>query len=302
MQWKRIKKIFSLDSTSPLMHSHSSNPVPFFLDDHTVRVFFSARDIHHRSSVCYFDLDMQNLEIQYVTTKPIASFNTSMFYSHGISIGGIYLKLGGRRFLTFMGWHIPKNEHWMGYLGEMELSSDNQSVTIHSKPWIAPDDLFDPLSVSYADIVYENEIYYAFYGSTQTWDWGNSEMLHTIHLAISKDGDHWEKKGIVIPYLKDKIQAFSRPTLLKIKNIWHMWFSYRGGNGDKYKIGHAISLDLTTWQLDLDHASLFAEINNPWECEMVEYPYVFKYNEEIYMMYNGNDYGKTGIGLAKLIY
>ena len=33
---------------------------------------------------------------------------------------------------------------------------------------------------------------------------------------------------------------------------------------------------------------------------MVCYPYVFEYNDKLYMLYNGNGYGKTGIGLAVL--
>jgi len=31
---------------------------------------------------------------------------------------------------------------------------------------------------------------------------------------------------------------------------------------------------------------------------MVEYPFVFRHNDQIYMLYNGNGYGKTGFGLA----
>ena len=31
---------------------------------------------------------------------------------------------------------------------------------------------------------------------------------------------------------------------------------------------------------------------------MVEYPYVFKHKKKLYMLYNGNSYGASGIGLA----
>jgi hypothetical protein len=37
-----------------------------------------------------------------------------------------------------------------------------------------------------------------------------------------------------------------------------------------------------------------------WDCEMIEYPYVFEDKDQRYMLYNGNGYGKTGIGLAVL--
>ena len=33
---------------------------------------------------------------------------------------------------------------------------------------------------------------------------------------------------------------------------------------------------------------------------MMAYPYVFEHGGDRYMLYNGNGYGKTGIGLAVL--
>ena len=35
-----------------------------------------------------------------------------------------------------------------------------------------------------------------------------------------------------------------------------------------------------------------------WDSEMVEYPWVFEQNGLEYMLFNGDDYGRTGIGLA----
>jgi hypothetical protein len=37
-----------------------------------------------------------------------------------------------------------------------------------------------------------------------------------------------------------------------------------------------------------------------WDCQMICYPFVFDHEGERYMLYNGNDYGRTGIGLAVL--
>ena len=37
-----------------------------------------------------------------------------------------------------------------------------------------------------------------------------------------------------------------------------------------------------------------------WDSEMIEYPAVFDHKGSRYMLYNGNDYGRTGFGLAIL--
>ena len=80
-----------------------------------------------------------------------------------------------------------------------------------------------------------------------------------------------------------------------------MWFSYRGNN-DKYKIGYAFSEDAIHWHLKNEDMEDFNSPYNRenWEKEMLCYPYVFKHKDRYYMLYNGNGYGKSGIGLAVL--
>jgi hypothetical protein len=38
-----------------------------------------------------------------------------------------------------------------------------------------------------------------------------------------------------------------------------------------------------------------------WESEMQAYPHVFDWNDSRMMLYNGNGFGQSGIGLAKMM-
>ena len=76
-----------------------------------------------------------------------------------------------------------------------------------------------------------------------------------------------------------------------------MWFSYRSGTGQKYRIGYAVSIDGAIWKLALDDAGIDVSLTG-WDSEMIEYPFVFDHKNDRYMLYNGNGYGKTGFGLA----
>ena len=78
-----------------------------------------------------------------------------------------------------------------------------------------------------------------------------------------------------------------------------MWFSYRSGTGETYRIGHAKSSDGYTWSTNYSKPDIDVSLAG-WDSEMICYPFVFLYEQEVYMLYNGNSYGKTGIGLAKL--
>ena len=74
-----------------------------------------------------------------------------------------------------------------------------------------------------------------------------------------------------------------------------MWYAWRG---ERYRIGYAESRDGTQWTRD-DGKGLSAG-TDAWESSMVAYPCVFEWDGRRYMLYNGNDYGRTGVGLAVL--
>ena len=83
-----------------------------------------------------------------------------------------------------------------------------------------------------------------------------------------------------------------------------MYFSmystdYRGKERG-YRIGYASSSDLLNWKREDEKAGITVS-DEGWDSEMVSYPHVFELDGEIYMLYLGNQVGRNGFGLAKLI-
>ena len=76
-----------------------------------------------------------------------------------------------------------------------------------------------------------------------------------------------------------------------------MWFSYRSGSGETYRIGYATSEQGEKWVLNLDKSGITVS-ESGWDSEMIAYPFVFDHQDRRYMLYNGNGYGRTGFGLA----
>jgi len=75
-----------------------------------------------------------------------------------------------------------------------------------------------------------------------------------------------------------------------------MWFCHRG---EAYRIGYAWSGDGVLWHRDDELGSLHP-LGEGWEARETCYPAVFSAKGRIYMAYNGDGYGRTGIGLARL--
>ena len=79
-----------------------------------------------------------------------------------------------------------------------------------------------------------------------------------------------------------------------------MWYCYRGQKEIKtYRIGYAESKGGLVWERKDELAGIDVSASG-WDSECICYPYVFDYNNERYMFYNGNGYGKSGFGLAIL--
>ena len=142
-----------------------------------------------------------------------------------------------------------------------------------------------------------------WYISCIDWERFEDETRHYYHLkyATSDDGINWLRTGIVaIDFKTDYEYAISQPWVIIDQGIYRMWFSYRGQQGiETYRIGYAESLDGVTWERN-DQSVELEVSESGWDSEMICYPFVFNLNGRRLMLYNGNDYGRSGFGLAEL--
>lgn len=295
--WEKLGQIFKMKPIHAKLHSHASNPLAVHLKEDVFRIYFSGRDVNNRSSVGFVDIDIIKKEVVNCCTTPVVSFgNENSFYSHGISIGNLY-EQQNKKYILFMGWNITPNEHWRGDIGRLELVSDDKMVVTPPNIPFVKVDKEDDISLSYPFVIFHEGFYKMWYGSTITWEAENKEMIHVIKYATSKDGETWEKKGMSIPYELNKAQAFSRPIVVIDNKGYHMWYSYRSGDGTKYRIGYSHSNDGINWNRKHEKAGIDIS-KEGWDSEMICYPFIFDHNGERYMLYNGNDFGKEGFGLA----
>jgi len=301
-RWEKLGQIYKPNATCrhPKLVSHAANPLPVRLEDNVYRIFFSGRDERNRSSVGAVDIDILELRVLKEHYSPFFEHGPEgSFFADGVSIGNCY-EVDGVRYMLFMGWQNPGNGHWRGDIGRLIVTSKLSLELESSQPFLGSDET-DSISLSYPWVQSSQENgFNMWYGSTHTWDAGNDEMLHVIHHASSHDGHQWHRTGLAVPFELGRAQAFSRPTVVQNKESdFEMWFSYRSGSGEKYRIGYATSENGVNWKLDLDNAGI-AVSTAGWDSEMIEYPFVFDHEGHRYMLYNGNGYGKTGFGLAVL--
>jgi predicted GH43/DUF377 family glycosyl hydrolase len=131
--------------------------------------------------------------------------------------------------------------------------------------------------------------------------------IYKIAVAMSSDGINWKKeegRQIIADKLnEDECQAL--PTVVKIGQRWIMFFCYREATDFRknaargYRLGYAFSDDLKTWTRDDENSGIDVS-DEGWDSEMMCYPHLFQCAGKTYLLYNGNEFGRYGFGLAEL--
>jgi hypothetical protein len=131
--------------------------------------------------------------------------------------------------------------------------------------------------------------------------------VYKIAHATSKDGINWTKDDDE-QLIENNIgmhECQALPTVIKIDNTYHMFFCYRYATDFRYnpkrsyKLGYAHSKDLKSWKRDDANKGIDISVSG-WDSEMMCYPHLFEAFGKIYMLYNGNMFGRYGFGLAEL--
>lgn len=277
--------------------SHAAVPTVDVRADGTLRLFFSARDGLGRSHIGLAEGTLGG-ELRYRAEAVLAPGALGTFDDNGVTIGSI-VRDGDRHLLYYNGWTRGVSVPFYTFIGCAVSDDDCATFRRVSPAPIVDRDAHDPYLTTTPWVLREGDRWRMWYTAGTAWRPHGDGVRHWYHIryAESSDGIAWERDGTVcIDYRDESEYAISRPCVVKDAECYRMWFSYRG---DTYRIGYAESSDGVRWtRLDTD-AGIDVS-GDGWDSQMVEYPLVFDLGGSRWMLYNGNDYGRTGIGLARL--
>ena len=166
----------------------------------------------------------------------------------------------------------------------------------------------DPVSISCQSVLREAGIWKTWYMSYTKWEEidGRTEPFYEIKYAESADGIRWQRKNETCISLREDEGGVACPPVIKEEGLYKMWYAtrgsgaYRSDTAQSYRIGYAESGDGISWVRKDDEVDLDLS-DAGWDSEMIAYPYVIRVNGNLLMFYNGNGFGKSGIGYAELV-
>ena len=300
MDWVKRGRIFAPPSGLPWMSGHASVPCVNALDKDRVRVFFSGRDRADRSRVGSFDFDPRKPgEATTVNDGPALEPGGLGSFDENGTMGSWVLSHEDSLWMYYVGWTRGVTVPFYNSIGLARSHDGGLSFQKVAEGPIVGQNAIDPYFTASSCVLIDGGIWKMWYLSCTGWDLIDGKPRHSYHIryAESDDGVEWKRSGsICIDYQSEDEYAISRPSVIRDGDLYRMWYSYRGAS---YRIGYAESHDGVEW-VRKDEAAGIDVSPEGWDSEMIEYPCVFDHAGSRYMLYNGNGYGATGIGLAEL--
>lgn len=311
MTWKKKGKIFDTEQYG-FYYAKSPQAIVF---ENFIRVYFSTceRDGEKLiSQVAYVDYENDFSNIINVSNHYVISRgNLGCYDEHGI-FPFSPIRIEGKIYAYLGGWTRRISVSADSSIGLAISDDGGETFNRVGEGPVLTASLFEPNLINDGFVKVIDGIFHMWYIYGVRWlsdaemD-GEPERVYKIAHATSYDGIEWVKEGrAIIPDALDANECQALPTVIKYQGKYHMYFCFRHArdfrkNKEKsYRIGYAFSDDLTTWKRDDANVGIQISMGNEWDSNMMCYPNVFECNGKIYMLYNGNEFGKYGFGLAEL--
>ncbi|MFK3798191.1 hypothetical protein [Pseudomonas sp. NPDC088444] len=301
MRWKKLGLIFSPTSDHVWMKGYAAVPIAEHLHDNIFKIYFSSRDVFNRSHTAYIIIDLLEPNIILETSpSPVLEPGVLGEFDDSGAMATWLVHQREKRYLYYIGWNLGVTVPFRNSIG-LSISQEGEAFKRYASGPILDRSMNEPHFCASCCVIVDNNVWKMWYLSCTEWHIKDGKPEHSYHIkyAESDDGIHWHRDGTVaIDFSHVGEYAISRPAVIKDPDRWRMWYSMRG---DSYRIGYAESADGVTWQRK-DELVGIGVSESGWDSEMIEYPYVFDHAGSRYMLYNGNAYGQTGMGLAVLEY
>lgn len=316
MKWLKHGRIFDpTEHTLPNGCIHFAQSPQALVFDDFVRIYFSTRAVDTNgkflSHIAFVDMCKNLRDVIRVSDKIVIPLGgLGCFDEHGIFPMNV-VRHGDLIYGYTCGWNRRVSVSVDTAVG-LTISRDNGLTFERTGPGpVLAASLHEPCLVGDGFVMVIDGIFHMWYIFGTGWKKYSSDAepdrTYKIGHATSPDGVSWKKeesRQIIADRLgPDESQAL--PTVVKIGSRHHMFFCYRESfdfrksKGRGYRIGHAWSDDLSNWIRDDDTPQLEGT-PGAWDSDMQCYPHAFECDSKVYLLYNGNEFGRYGFGVAEL--
>jgi hypothetical protein len=268
-------------------------------------VYFSSRDEFSRSAPFFIEIEAKPpYKVIYEHPRPVLQLGEPGAFDADGVMPSCLLRWDDVCYLYYTGWNKGLGVGYRLEIGVAISSDGGLTFTRYNRGPLIGRSLTEPIGCAMPYVVvgrsWDWRMYYLSFDC-----WVDGEPMYRIASRHSQAGFLWTGKKLCLDYKDDKEGGLGRCCVLRDPDMYRMWYCHRNRKGyrkrgpDSYRIGYAESPDGIDWTRKDDEAGLDVS-DEGWDSVMTAYPYVFDHNGQRFMMYNGNGFGQSGIGLAVL--
>jgi hypothetical protein len=300
VRWDKRGVLITAPPPLPWAASHAALPVPDRRPDGRLRLFFSARDAAGRSQIALARLpSFEPGNAADFRADPVVGLGSAGAFDDNGVTSSCLVEHEGRRLLYYTGWTLGQTVPFRFFVGCAASMDGGETFAKVSRAPVLPQSAIDPFLTASPWVLIENDTWRMWYVSGTGWEKVGTALRPRYHVkyAESEDGISWRADGhVCLDFAGPAEYAIGRPCVVRDDDCYRMWFCARG---DAYRIGYAESRDGLRWERKDGEVGIEPS-SSGWDSEMQAYPVVFDDGATRLMLYNGNGYGATGIGVAVL--
>jgi hypothetical protein len=297
--WEKLGRVFCAAGEADWMQSHAYLPTPFRLDDDVIRVYVAFLDADGVGRVGWVDvLAHDPTTVTGISNAPALSVGEpGSFDDNGVTPMCVVPDDDGCLRLYYTGWQLFQSVRYLMLTGAaVSRDGGNTFERLFTTP------VLDRTS---RELISRTAAYVVRDGASwRAWYSGGSDLImvnekptptYSIRTADSLDGLEWPEEGreLLAP-LPDEF-GVGRPCLVERNEGYELWYSARSITRG-YRIGVARSEDGRHFRRE-DPGIEPSPAG--WDSQMLCFPYVIEATSGRYLFYNGNEYGRTGFGVAR---
>lgn len=284
--------------------SHAQLPTALVMNEQRVRVYFAARDEHQHSAVHFVDMLIHDDEVSFVEPRVpypvLKGGGIGTFEEHGVYPSCVVAS-GGKYYMYYIGWNQGTEAPL--FYASIGIAVSIDGLNFHKLPGpILSRGEHDPCLVTSPHVYIDEDLWRMTYVSGVRWSRnadGRLQSHYHIKYAESDDGIQWRRNGdVAIDFVAGETNIARSAVVKCSDDDYRMWYSFVHSDIGKYRIGYAESRDGTSWERK-DHLAGIS-IGDEFATQMICYPCVFTLGNDVYMLYNGDNFGKLGFGIAVL--
>lgn len=300
MRWLRLGKIFTTQGKFNWATNYALQPTPLVMKDR-VRVYVGLRDDEGVGRVGWVDLALNNPDqVIGFSEKPALDIGQPGAFDEFGVIPSAVIEHEGRIFLFYAGYQRGIKVRFLVF-GGLAVSYDGGDTFSRVKKTPIFERTDNEVLFRVPHSVLKDEGKFRFwYGGGSRFEVGKEKTLpiYDVRYLESDTLATVPSDGQVCLRTQEGEYRVGRPYVIR-RDGFKMFYGY-STEDCHYQLGMASSKNGLDWVREDDRLGLPLS-DTGWDSTMMAYPAVFETDAGVFIIYNGNDYGYEGFGMAKLL-